>query len=534
MGATNCPETPRQRMISMMYLVLTAMLALNVSKDILNAFVIVDETLGRSNQITVSKNAQDYTELRRQKEILGEDKVAEQFAQAMQLKDISNEIVDFIEDLRIRYIEFVESAPAFNPDGTPKSLAQLRMKDNKSKSTLFMINDGNAIDLRNRLEEFRTQILSLVNEDDRKTMSATIGLNVHETYKNASGASESWEIHYFENVIFAAGVTLLNKTIGEVRHAESTILKYIISAITKDDYKFANVKGRAIPKSQIVFQGEPFEAEVIVVAYDDQQPVQAWWRMGTGVMTSPEGNMIVGESGVAHLRIPTNQVGDFNFTGLIKMTGPDGLPKTFPFNNNFTVIAPSATVAADKMNVLYAGIANPVSVSASVPPERISISLSGGTQTKTGPGSYNISVPDNLIGRTVSVNITADMNGRQQSMGSTEFRVKRVPDPEAVLGGAFKGGRIQKNELLANPFLTATMGVDFVYDLRWTVNSFTATFIVRGIEEAPMTSNSRQLTEAIKTKIQNSPAGTVVFFSDIRATSEAGSRTLNTVTAILR
>ncbi|MCL2290540.1 MAG: gliding motility protein GldM [Bacteroidetes bacterium] len=535
MGATNCPETPRQRMIGMMYLVLTAMLALNVSKDILNAFTIVDETLGRSNQITMSKNAQDYAELLRQKAILGEEKVAREFEKAMQLKELSNEMIDFIENLRIRYIEFVEGAPAINPDGTPKSVAQLRFKDNKSKSTLFMINDGNAIELRNRLEAYREQLLLFVDEKDREIMSQTIGLNVNETFRNASGAPESWEVHYFENVIFAAGVTLLNKTIGEVRNAESSILKYIISSISRDDFKFSNVTGKVIPKSQLVFQGEPFEAEIIVAAYDDQQPIEVWWRMGTGEMTSPQGNLLTGDAGVARLKIPTNQVGDFNFTGLIKMTGPDGLPQTFPFSNGFTVMAPSATVAADKMNVLYAGIDNPVSVSASVPAERVSISLAGGgNSTKTGPGRYNISVPESLVGKTVTVNIAADMSGRQQTMGSKEFRVRRVPDPVAVLGGNFRGGKISKAELLANPFVTATMGTDFVYDLTWTVNSFHVTFIIRGIEEAPITSNSRQFSDAVRNKINSSAPGTTILFSDIRVSSVAGSRTLNPITVILR
>jgi gliding motility-associated protein GldM len=534
MGATNCPETPRQRMIGMMYLVLTAMLALNVSKDILNAFTIVDETLGRSNQITMSKNAQDYAELLRQKAILGEEKVAREFEKAMSLKELSNEMVTFIENLRIRYIEFVEGAPAINPDGTPKSVAQLRFKDNKSRSTFFMINEGNAIELRNRLEAYRNQLLLFVNEKDREVMAQTIGLNVNETFRNASGAPESWEVHYFENVIFAAGVTLLNKTIGEVRNAESSILKYIISSISRDDFKFSNVTGKVIPKSQLVFQGEPFEAEIIVAAYDDQQPIEVWWRMGTGEMTSPQGNLLTGDAGVAQLKIPTNQVGDFSFTGLIKMTGPDGLPQTFPFNNSFTVMAPSATVAADKMNVLYAGIDNPVSVSASVPAERVSISLTGGNSTKTGPGRYNISVPESLVGRTVTVNISADMNGRQQTMGSKEFRVRRVPDPMAVLGGNFRGGKISKAELLANPFVTATMGTDFVYDLTWTVNSFQVTFIIRGIEEAPITSNSRQFSDAIRNKINSSATGTTILFSDIRVSSVAGSRTLNPITVILR
>ncbi|MCL2434933.1 MAG: gliding motility protein GldM [Lentimicrobiaceae bacterium] len=538
MGASNCPETPRQRLIGMLYLVLTAMLALNVSKDILNAFAIVDETLGRSNLITVSKNNQDYAELLRQKAILGEEKVAREFEKAMKLKEISNEMIGFIEDLRVRYIEFVEDASATHPDGTPKSVAQLRFKDNISKSTFFMMNQGNAIELRNRLAEYRAQLLSLVNENDREAMSQTIGLNVDGTFTNTSGATESWEVHYFEGVIFAAGVTLLNKTIGEVRHAESSVLKYILASISRDDFKVSNFRGKAIPASQLVFLGEPFEADVIVAAYDDQQPIEVWWRMGTGEMTSPQGNMIKGDAGIARLKIPTNQVGDFSFTGLVKMTGPDGMPRTFPFHNNFTVMAPSATVAADKMNVLYAGIDNPVSVNASVPAERVSISLTGGgNSTKTGPGTYNITVPENLVGRTITINILADINGKQQSMGSNLFRVKRVPDPVAVLGGNIKsGGKVAKGELLANPFILADMGTDFVYDLRWTVNSYQVTFIIRGIEEAPLQSTSRHFTDAIKAKINSSPSGTSIYFTDIKASSVAGTgtRTLNNIVVLLR
>jgi gliding motility-associated protein GldM len=367
-------------------------------------------------------------------------------------------------------------------------------------------------------------------------MSQTIGLNVSEPLKNANGASESWETHYFDNVIFAAGVTLLNKTIGEVRNAESGVLKYVIRSITKDDFSFSNVTAKVIPKSQLVFQGEPYEADIIVAAYDDKQAIEAYYRSGTGVLTTTQGaTSIKSDDGVAKLKIGTGSVGDFSFTGFIKMIKPDGTPATYPFSDKYTVMAPAATVAADKMNVLYAGIENPVSVTASVPAEKVSISLTGGTDVKTAPGQYNISVPESLIGKTITVNIFADMGGKQQPMGSKEFRVKRVPDPVASLGGSTsKGRRISKAELLANPFILADMGTDFVYDLRWTVNSYQVTFVIKGIEDAPMMCNNKQFSDAIKNKINSSSPGTVIFFDDIKASCIAGTRTLNPISVILR
>jgi len=535
MGATNCPETPRQRLISMMYLVLTALLALNVSKDILNAFSVVDETLKKSNQITESKNYLDYSELNRQKGILGEEKVAKEFEKAMQLKEFSNDIVAYIEQLKLDYIEYVDGT-AVKPDGTTKSVVDLNAKDNISKATAFMKENERAKELKTRLEKYRTQLLNFVDKNDVEAMSKTIGLDVNADFRNANGAPESWETHYFEGVIFAAGVTLLNKLVGEVRNAESGVLKYVIRSITKDDFNFSNVNAKVIPKSQLVFQGEPYEADVIVAAYDDKQPIVAYYRSGSGELTSAQGaTLIRGEDGVAKLRIGTGSVGDFGYTGFIEMISPSGVRETHPFNGKYTVMAPAATVAADKMNVLYAGIDNPVSVTASVSAEKTSISLTGGgTSVRTGPGKYNISVPENLVGRTVTVNIFAELNGKQQPMGSNEFRIKRVPDPVAYLGGSFKGGRTTKAELLANPFITAPMGTDFVYDLTWTVNSFQVTFIIKGIEDAPMVSNSRHFSDALKNKINSCGSGTVIFFSDIRASCVAGTRTLNPITVILR
>jgi gliding motility-associated protein GldM len=518
-----------------MYLVLTALLALNVSKDILNAFSIVDETLHTSNLITENKNSQDYRELIRQKTILGEDKVAEAFEKATRIKELSDEMVKYIQQVKVRYIEYVDADSAYNRDGSIKTVAELKSKDNISKASNFMINEGNAKDLKEKIEQYRNEMLSFIDEHEREAMSQTVGLDVNEKFRNTTGAVESWETHYFDGVIFAAGVTLLNKTVGEVRNAESGVLKYVIRSITQSDFKFSNVSAKVIPKSQIVFQGEPYEAEIIVAAYDDKQPIEAYWRMGTGMMTSTQGaNLAKGDEGIARLKIPTNAVGDFNYTGLIKMIGPDGLPQTHNFSDRYTVMAPSATVAADKMNVLYAGIENPVSVSASVAAEKVSIALvGGGTATQTAPGKYNISVPEALVGKTITINIAATIDNRQQTMGSNVYRIKRVPDPVALIG-SFKGGKITKAELLANPFMIANMGTDFVYDLLWTVNSYQVTFIIKGIEDPPITCNNKQFSDAIKNKINSCGTGTVIFFSDIKASCVAGTRTLNPITVILR
>jgi gliding motility-associated protein GldM len=536
MGATNCPETPRQRMIGMMYLVLTAMLALNVSKDILNAFAVVDETLVNSTSITNQGNSAFERKLALEKASQGEEKVKQAEMMVNTIVRESDELVKFIEVLKSDLLIAVDGTDK-TKDGKLKQAMDISQKDNKSKVTQFMFGDdkdaskNKAIELRNRIEKYRNTLLSLIPADkikDKTYLSTQIGLDVNKKFLNNDKAEESWENHYFNNQIMIAAFTLLNKTIGEIRNAQSIMLNYAIGSTTADDFKFNQIKARAIPVSQMVFQGDKYSADVIVAAYDDRQSPEVYYKMGVDTLTSEVGAIrLDGKDGLVKLEIPAGSPGDQKFAGFIKVTKPDGTTMNYAFKDKYTVLKPSATVAADKMNVFYAGIPNPVSVNAPVAPEKITIDLvGGGTQTKTGPGTYNITVPEGLAGKTITVNVKADQGGRVAQMGGTVFRVKRVPDPIGKVSANFTGGKVSKTDLAANPFLTAQMPLDFVYELKWSIASYQVTFIAKGMEEAPITIQGGSFSEALKNKIKNAAPGTIIFFSGIRASSIVGQRTL--------
>lgn len=536
MGATNCPETPRQRMIGMMYLVLTAMLALNVSKDILNAFAVVDETLVNSTSITNQGNSAFERKLALEKASQGEEKVKQAEMMVNTIVRESDQLVKFIEVLKSDLLIAVDGTDK-TKDGKLKQAMDISQKDNKSKVTQFMFGDdkdaskNKAIELRNRIEKYRNTLLSLIPADkikDKTYLSTQIGIDVNKKYTNNDKAEESWENHYFNNQIMIAAFTLLNKTIGEIRNAQSIMLNYAIGSTTADDFKFNQIKARAIPVSQMVFQGDKYSADVIVAAYDDRQSPEVYYKMGVDTLTSEVGAIrLDGKDGLVKLEIPAGSPGDQKFAGFIKVTKPDGTTMNYAFKDKYTVLKPSATVAADKMNVFYAGIPNPVSVNAPVAPEKITIDLvGGGSQTKTGPGTYNITVPEGLAGKTITVNVKADQGGRVAQMGGTVFRVKRVPDPIGKVSANFTGGKVSKTDLAANPFLTAQMPLDFVYELKWSIASYQVTFIAKGMEEAPITIQGGSFSEALKNKIKNAAPGTIIFFSGIRATSIVGPRTL--------
>lgn len=536
MGATNCPETPRQRMIGMMYLVLTAMLALNVSKDILNAFAVVDETLVNSTSITNLGISSAQTRLAKEKASQGEEKVKNAEIMVNTIVRESDEIVKYIEQLRSELLIFVDGTDK-TKDGKLKTALDIESKDNISKVTQFMFGNKNAnttakaVDLKNKIEIYRNKMLALIPADkpqDRANFATQMGLDVNKKYFNNDKAEESWEYHYFYNQIMIASFTLFNKTIGEIRNAQSIMLNYAIGSTTADDFKFSQINAKAIPVSQMVFQGDRYSADIIVAAYDDKQSPEVYYKMGVDTLTSETGAIrLEGKDGLVKLEIPASSPGDQKFAGFIKVTKPDGSSMNYSFKDKYTVLRPSATVAADKMNVFYAGIPNPVSVNAPVAPEKITIELvGGGSQSKTGPGAYNITVPESLSGKTVTVNVRADLGGKVSAMGGTSFRVKRVPDPTAKVAGNFTGGRVSKSDLAANPFVSAIMPSDFVYELKWAISSYQVTFIVKGMEEAPMTIQGGSFSEALKNKIRNAAPGTIIFFQGIRATSIVGQRTL--------
>lgn len=202
------------------------------------------------------------------------------------------------------------------------------------------------------------------------------------------------------------------------------------------------------------------------------------------------------------------------------------------FMVSFFVSAQTSKVAvtADKMNAFYAGIVNPITVNAPVAPENISIELvGGGAYKKTGPGTFNISIPETLIGKTVTVNVKTNQEGKEVTLGSTVFRVKRVPNPFAKVSGSFTEGKVTKEELLAKPFVDATMGQDFAYDLEWIVQTYQVIFMVEGVEEVAMTIQGGAFSEELKARINNAVPGTVIWFSGIRATSPAGTRHLHDI-----
>jgi len=181
----------------------------------------------------------------------------------------------------------------------------------------------------------------------------------------------------------------------------------------------------------------------------------------------------------------------------------------------------TAGIVVEKMNVLYAGIPNTVTIVSSVPHKKLHIDWGGATAREVAPGRFDVDVPTTLAGRNLTIRISAELKkGKIVDLGSHYYRVKSVPLPIVFVGGNIRSGKQAKDAILANPFVTARMSPEFNYHMRWQVLSYKVTFICD--EDEPIIVEGSRFGEIVTEKIQNAPSGTIVVFSDIVIQSIAG------------
>lgn len=527
MGSKNCAETPRQKMISMMYLVLTALLALNVSKDILNAFVIVNESMEETNRIFKSKVDGNYA-LFEQAKAISPAKVAENYEKAMQVKKLANDLVAYIEDVKARLIAETEGISV--EDARKIALRDVTKKDNYDITTNFFMggtedgSKGEGILLRNKIADFKKQLVAFLG---KYAANVSLGLEVEKTYPNMDGMQQNWQVASFYRTILAADVVLLNKLIGDVRNAEADAVAMLYSAVSSEDFSFDKITAKVVPKSTFVMVGEEYYAEIFVAAIDSKQNPEIIIGSSVDSVTyqiSGNPTTIEGKDGFGIYKVGASATGSQTYGGVIKVKSKSGAEMSYPFNQEYFVIAPTATVSADKMNVFYIGVPNPVSISVpGVPNDQVRAGISNGSLSG-GNGKYVVNVT--TVGECV-ISVSAEVNGATKPMGSTKFRVKKVPDPVPYIAGT-RGGNVNKGALMANSVIIPVME-NFDFDLNFVITSYTFSMNIGGdiIEKQGY---GNVLTADMKNMISNAKRGQKVYIEDIKAKGPDGTvRPLGTI-----
>lgn len=514
-------ETPRQKMIAMMYLVLTALLALNVSVEIIEAFVIVNSSIENTNENIKSKNEETYARFEKQN-LMNEAKVGPFWEKAKEVREMSNEMINYIEQVKWEAISRAEGIDIATAKITP--LRDVQAKDKYDVTTNYFIGNsqngskGKANELKNKINEYKSNIVGKLDEAQKANIK--LGLDTEGPFYDASNKKQNWEMHNFYHTILAANVTFLNKLIADIRNVESDVVTTLLNSISAEDFKFDMLTARVIPSSTMVFQGDTYEAEIMVAAIDTKQ--------NPDVVVN--GRTVPSEGGVAKYTATAGSTGLQTYKGEIRVVGPTGEVKNYPFEESYFVMSPSLSVAPTKMNVFYANIDNPVSISASgIPEAQMAASISAGTIKKVGK-DWVVRVPSGVAKAVVSVNHNDGKASRR--MGSAEFRVKRVPSPTAFIANT-DGGPVSKSMLLASKAIIPKMPDDFDFDLNFEITSFT--FVgVRGGDITDLNANSNRLTPEMTRFIENSKKGQRIWFENIMAKGPDGNRKLGTISIIVQ
>lgn len=501
--------SPRQRMINLMYIVLTAMLALNVSSDVLNGFSQVSETLARTNRNMTAKNENQFLYLEELYE-KNPEKVGPWYEKGKDLHSRSAMLY-----LQIDSIKTAIARAADGPKGDADNLINL---DDLEASSVTMLNPATmkGRHLRQAIEGYREYVCSLVADTTRKNVIREMLTTTVATAPGTVGPT-SWEEKMFDNMPAIAAITLLTKLQGDIRHAESEAMANLITNVDIGDVRVNELNAYVIPNSNMIIRGGKYSANIVLAAIDTTQRPTIFVN----------GSKLNNDRGLYEF-VP-GSVGTHDYSGYIEVARGDGSIDRRPFKSSYTVVEPMATISATLMNVLYAGIDNPISISVpGMPMSAINATMTNGTLTRRG--DLWIAHPQK-VGSEAEILVSANMEGRSQNVGSMKFRVRKLPDPTVYLpikdaaGNTvhYKGSpkRVSKQALMAADGLGAAIDDD-ILNVAYSVVSFSTIFYDSMGNAIPENSDGSRFSARQKEQFKRLKPGKSFFISNVKAKGPDG------------
>jgi gliding motility-associated protein GldM len=546
--------SPRQRMINMMYLVLTALLALNVSKEVLNSFFEVNLGIERSTTNFNAKNGDTYAAFDAAAE-LNKVKAGTFRDQAYEVKASADELVEFIQEMKYNLVlaadkkvylgsqlelkdedgDLLEDKAIITPwdelsDAEKKmTIGNLTVKDDRHASgDLFYSakrKENIATDLKNSLISYKNSLLSI--SEGNESLITSINETCNYDDKKVKGKKQLWEEYNFYDMPSVGALTLLSKMQSDVRNTEADVITMLRENIDATSLKFTTAEGIQIPQSNFVLRGDSFRAQIFISAKDTTQDpmiyVGEYDSLGNGnyQMKGAEGIdyevvKVVNGKGIFSERASSE--GMKNWGGLIAMKTASGT-KTYPFKGKYLVAAKTAVVSPVNMNVLYLEVDNPLEVS--VPgytAGEVTAVINNGKILATKKSSGEWSARPSKKGKAM-VSLYANVEGKRTKMGEKDFRVKEVPPPKAeVRFAADVNGElfIDKMKMVTAGGLSAKLK-DFDFKgVRYMVVSFKLTGMYKGEQQSDL-AKSPKFTDKMIGIIKNTKSGNTITISNINA-----------------
>ena len=523
-------------MINLMYLVLTAMLALNVSAEVINAFFKIDDSNIETYSQLTNSNSKTMKAFNASVEERPDSKVLYQTAGEIQREIAAfNSYIDGLRD------SVTALAGGVYPEDDEKYAGRPKKFKDKEIPQMFFVqgNEGTVGDafppkgpeLQSRIEQTRSRIIQIVRdmvdanknnedftitEDDLLALENDISLRVDSLWRGSD--KESWAAYTFGYMPVAATYPLLSKFKNDALASEAAIINFLANKVGSLVLEFDEFEVVNSAEKGYVIKGDPYKADIFLSAFSSQADISV----------SVNGQRLPVRDGKATYSARPSSIGEKSYNAKITVRNPlNNKTETYTKTFKYEVGERSVAVSADKMNVFYIGVPNPISVSAAgIPSNSLRVSATGGANLqKTGSNSYTVNVS-----RPGEVKINVSGEGLS---ASKDFRVKRIPDPVARLG---RGNNTMGNgEFRAQEGIIAVLE-NFDFDARCNIQGFTMTRQAKRVDPVSTPNSGGRFTGRAEALKNQAAPGDTYYFDDIKARcpGDSAGRKINDIVIKIR
>lgn len=516
------PKEPRQKMINLMYLVLTALLALNVSSEIINAFKTINNSLVTANLAIDGKNKAVYTTFDAK---LKDEQTKEQAEKwqplALEAQKLSQEMATYLEGLKG---ELKVAAELKTVEGV-----EVYKEDNLDAATRLLVEGPKGDELLSKLTQYKANLLAVLDPNkftdpkDKEKVSAAkaafttslpLDLTPPKMLNSHGPENKPWQSGYFRMTPTIAAITMISKFQNDVKNSESQIADFCLKQVGAVEVIYDQFEAIASQSSEYLMPGQELRITAGVGAFNaSAKPIVS--IDGAGAPLNPKG--------VAEQKFTVGGPGSYSKKVVVSFTKPDGTTDRKEIDVKYTVGSPTGVFAsATKVNVLYLGLKNPISITAGTGDEKVNASIDNGSVVKKGGGLYEAE-PSNPGKAT----LTASVDGKNTQF---VFPVRRIPNPTPMVG-QYSGGTVPANQFISQVGVRADMG-DFVFEgVKFDVTQFTIVCTGKGFESTGpkfAVVGGAYFTGEVKGYLNMCRPGSTVTITDITVSGPDGKRKLPT------
>lgn len=506
------PKEPRGLMIQLMYLVLTAMLALNITKEVLDAFSTINSSIETSNDGIREKNDRMYTAFEHiaDKNPELEKKRDSLLPLAKQVKAESEKMVQYLETWKQ---EIVKKGGGWIEENGMK---KVKTMDDIDIPTRMFVEEKKGDEVKAQLKGFVDKIISIAGGSNSEVLRKQLPIQIPEklpvTDMNRSG---DWSFGTFHNIPVIAAITLFSKWQSDVRNSEAHMVENLMAQVGADEtppdvFKFDGMMAVATPNITYALPGEEITATIGMAVYD---------KNANPVITSNVGAVQVQE-GVGTLKFKASGTNVQTVSGKITVIGKGGKQETKDWSFKYNIATAGGSLQLDKMNVMYIGVPNPITISASgYNLSDVSLVMEGARIEKGAQvGQYNVFVEKPNYQGVDYVLKAKDKTGRDVDVNRGKIRIKTIPSPIIRLGKVDGAGMMGTGELRAQQGLLAVLE-NFDFDYRYTVTSYSVLLLQKGSDVADPARGTSPLfadNNNVKDLISRARPGDRLIFENIK------------------